>query len=220
MSAKADARLVLGGEPRVQLLPPEVGLREKARGMRRMSVLLLILVVVAVAAACVYSFFTNAQAQATLLSTQGESTTFIAEQAKYADVTRVSGLVDSIQTAEKNGASTEVLWANVMDAIWPSVPVGASISSATLTARAPWDPVLQPTGALRGPRVATFSLKITSPKVLDATTLARALTTVPGFMDSSIDSLSQPGAYSTLVTLNVSDKALSGRFATKDGAAQ
>lgn len=219
---KQGAGPALGGEPRVFLLPPEAALREKARGMRRLSVLLLVLIIVVVGAGYGWAFFRNSSAQEALAASQAQSQSLVTQRQKYAKATTVASLVSGVAESKKLGASTEVLWADLIDAVRSSLPQGVAIQSATMKARAPWEPPLEPAGPLRQPRVATLSIVITSPTILDATAIVRSLVNVPGFADATPDSVTEAsGTYSTTVTLNVNEKALSNRFA-KDatGAAQ
>jgi hypothetical protein len=219
---KKQTSLALGGEPRVFLLPPEAALREKARGMRRLSVLLLILILVLVGAGYGWAFYRNSSAQEALAASQAQTQSLVTQRQKYAKATTVASLVSGVAESKKLGASTEVLWAELMDAVRSSLPPGVLIESATMKARAPWEPALEPAGPLRQPRVATLSIVITSPTILDATAIVRSLVNVPGFADATPDSVAgASGTYSTTVTLNVNEKALSNRF-SKDatGAAQ
>lgn len=212
--SKQQPGLVLGGEPRVFLLPPEAALREKARGMRRLSILLLILVIVAVGVGYGWAFYRNSSAQDALAAAQAQTQSLVGQRQKYAKATTVASLVSGVAESKKLGASTEVLWADLMDAVRSSLPEGVLIESATMKARAPWEPELMPAGPLRQPRVATLNIVITSPTILDATAIVRSLVNVPGFADATPDSVTEgAGTYSTTVTLNVSEKALSNRFA-------
>jgi hypothetical protein len=207
--------LVLGGEPRVFLLPPEAALREKARGKRRLSLLLLVLVVVIVGAGYGYAALQNVQAQNALAVSQAETTSILHQRVEYAKASNVASLVSGVTEARTLGASTEVLWAGLVDAVRSSLPEGALIQSATMKARAPWEPPLTPAGPLRQPRVATLTIVIESPTILDATAIVRALVDIPGFADATPDSVTEgSGIYSTTVTLNVNEKALSNRFAS------
>jgi hypothetical protein len=208
--------LVLGGEPRVSLSPPEAALREKARGMRRLSILLLVLVIVMVGAGYGWAFYKNADAQSTLAASQVHTKSLTVQRQKYAKATTVAARVSEVENSKALGASTEVLWAGLIDSVRSSLPAGVLIESATMKARAPWEPVLAPAGPLREPRVATVTIVISSPTILDATAIVRSLVNVPGFADATPDSVTQAsGLYSTSVTLNVNKKALSNRFATK-----
>ena len=82
--------LVLGGAPRVFLLPPEAALREKARGARRLSILLLVLVIVLVGAGYGYAFSLNSTAQASLTEAQAQSVSLVKQKKQYAKATSVA----------------------------------------------------------------------------------------------------------------------------------
>jgi hypothetical protein len=216
MSGRKDEALVLGGEPRVFLLPPEFAMAEKARTMRRYSVLALALVVVLVGAGYAYASYRNSFAVQALAATRTQTQSLLLEQKKYSDATSVARLVSGITEAETLGASTEVLWAGLIDTVRSSLPPGTLIDSAVMKGRAPWEAPMAPAGPLRQPRVATLSIVITSPSILDATTIVRSLVKVPGFADATVDSITvADGIYSTTVTLNVNSDALSGRFAAQ-----
>ena len=122
--------------------------------------------------------------------------------------------MSDVTEAKTLGASTEVLWSDLISAVRGSLPDGVLIESATMKARAPWEPEFTPAGPLRQPRVATLTFVISSPTILDATAIVRSLVNVPGFADATPDSVTEAdGIYSTTVTLNVNKKALSNRFA-------
>ena len=213
MSGKKS--LVLGGEPRVFLLPPEAAQREKARGARRLSILLLVLVIVAVGAGYGYAFSLNTTAQGALAEAQSQSAALVKQRKQYSKATAVAAKVTDVTDAKTLGASTEVLWSDLISAVRGSLPEGVLIESATMKARAPWEPEMLPAGPLREPRVATLTFVISSPTILDATAIVRSLVDVPGFADATPDSVTEAdGIYSTTVTLNVDKKALSNRFAT------
>jgi len=213
MSSKKP--LALGGEPRVFLLPPEAAQREKARGARRLSSLLLVLVIVLVGAGYGYAFSLNTAAQGALTEAQSQSAALVKQRTQYSKAITVAAKVSDVTQARALGASTEVLWADLMSAVRSSLPDGVLIESATMKARAPWEPELLPAGPLREPRVATLTFVISSPTILDATAIVRSLVNVPGFADATPDSVTEAdGIYSTTVTLNVDKKALSNRFAT------
>lgn len=212
--SRTKQNLVLGGAPRVFLMPPEAALREKARGMRRLAMLLLVLVIVIVGVGYGYAFSRNSSAQSALTLSQTQTKLLIGQRQQYAKATTVGSLVSDVAESKTLGASTEVLWADLIDSVRGSLPDGALIESATMKARAPWEPEFTPAGPLRQPRVATVTIVITSPTILDATAIVRSLVNVPGFADATPDSITEAdGLYSTTVTLNVNEKALSNRFA-------
>lgn len=214
---KTDKGLVLGGEPRVELLPPEVGLRAKAAELRRRLALALVLSLVIVGVGYGLAWVVARSAEDRLAEAQQRTTQLITEQLKYAEVTQVSGASARIAQVREVGTSTEVLWRSVIDEIRSILPEGTTLSGVTAVGRAPWDPDLTVTGPLRAPRVATLTVVVTSPTVPDAAALVRALGKLTGYADASADSVVKEGeAYTTTITLNLDAEALSGRFAPAD----
>ncbi len=208
--------LVLGGQPRVELLPPEVALGEKARATRRRLIALFIVVLLVVIVGYGAAVFHGQQAQGDLAAAQARTGVIQAERQKYAAVTTTDALITDIEAARTLGASTEIIWSDLLDSIRASLPAGVTITSATMKGTAPWEAALSPAGPLREPRIATLAIVISSPTIFDATDIVRSLVNVPGFADATPDSVTGgAGGYSTTITLNVNDKALSGRFAAK-----
>jgi len=217
-AAKNRTALVLGGEPRVELLPPEVALREKAKSMRRIAALGVLAAVVVVGGGYTLASLNNASAQTALTEAQGRTNALLAEQQKYAKVTTATSLTDNVVVARSLNASTEVLWGTLMSEVSATLPAGVSIESATMKGRSPWEPALVAAGPLRSPRVATVSMVISSPTIFDVTAIVRGLGAVPGFADATPDSISFDTSYKSTITFDVNEKALSGRFA-KDAEA-
>jgi hypothetical protein len=206
--------LVLGGEPRVDLLPPEVGLRVKARATRRMLGLLVVLALVVAAAGYVAGYFRLADEQAKLTAAEARTQELLAEQLQYADATAVADLVETTTTTRAVATSTEVSWAYVLGEIG-LLPADAALYSFTVRAPAPWEAALLPAGPLREPRVATMTLEIRSNTVFDATAFARRLATIKGFADATPDIVARDesnGTYTTTITLNLGPESFSGRF--------
>jgi hypothetical protein len=212
---KSDSDLVLGGDPRVELLPPEVALREKARGMRLLSIMTLVLVFLIVGGGYGLARYRNATEQGALTAAQAQTAQLSAAARKYSKVTSINVLIGNVNEAKTLAASTEVLWTGVINQVHNTLPAGATIESATMKGRAPWEAALVPAGPLRAPRVATLTIIIASPTILDATAIVRSLVNVTGFADATPDSVTQDtSGYHTTVTLNINEKALSGRFST------
>jgi hypothetical protein len=216
---RKDTQLVLGGEPRVILLPPEFALAEKARILRRYSIFGLVILLVIVGGGYVYASYRSSFANVALAAVQAQTKSIAVDQKKYSEATSVARLVAGITQAETVSASTEVLWAGLIDTVRSSLPPGTLLDSAVMKGRAPWEAALTLAGPLRQPRVATLTIVIASPSIVDATTIARSLVRVPGFADATPDSVTmKDGLYKTTVTLNVNQDALSGRFASKDAS--
>jgi hypothetical protein len=207
--------IVLGAEPRANLLPPEVHQADRARSVRRIFVMLAILAVVVVGGGYAASAFRAAQAQGGLDVANARTLTLQQEMAKYADATSLSNLVKTVTSAQQVAVSKEVLWNTHYDAIVSLLPAGVTLVSGTMVGQSPWDAAMTTNGPLRVPRVATISFVLSSANIIDETTIVRRLSELGGFGDASADNLTviADGNYSLAVTLNLSSDALSGRFA-------
>lgn len=207
------ASLPLGGEPRVNLLPPEVGERAGARRTRKLLGLLVIGSLLLVGGGYGAASIRSIQALGELSAAHERSAELTAEQSTYSEVTAIAGSTSAIEDARRLGTSTEVLWNDVLDQIATYLPEGAVLASGSLKSRAPWEPELVPLGPLREPTVASLVLVVESGALLDATEMIRRLSALPGFADATPDSVtSTEGGFSTTITLNVDTEALSGRF--------
>ena len=218
-SPKRRTALVLGGEPRVELLPPEIALRGKAASLRRAAALGVLVAVVAVVGGYALAALDNANTRTALAAAQARSSVLVAEQQKFAEVGNATALADDIVAARAIGASTEVLWSGLMAQTATKLPAGVTVESATMKSRSPWESTLAPAGPLRQPRVGSASIVLASHTIFDATTVVRGLQSIPGYADASPDALTFEGdRYLVTITFDVGDPALSGRF-TEDAEA-
>ncbi|WP_165063405.1 hypothetical protein [Marisediminicola senii] len=213
--------LVLGGEPRVNLLPPELAQKAVFRKTRSTLAGVVIIALVAVGAGFGVAQYRLMAAQSDLAAAQQRTTELLAEQGTYADAVSATALVASGERARTLGTSTEVLWNDMFGAIQAFLPDGVTIVSGTMTGRAPWEPELLPAGPLRQPRVGTLTLVVSSPTVLDATDIVRRLSALEGFADATPAGVTmEESTYMTTIMLNVGEEALSGRFATETPVAE
>jgi hypothetical protein len=214
-SRRGAQGIVLGAEPRANLLPPEVRQSDRARSVRRIFVMLVILTVVVVSGGYAASAFRAAQAQGGLDVANARTLTLHQEMAKYAEATSLSKLVKTVTSAQEVAGSKEVLWDTYYDAIVSLLPAGVTLVSGTMVGQFPWDAAMRVNGPLREPRVATISFVLSSANIIDETTVVRRLSELGGFGDASADTLTLivDEDYSLAVTLNLSSEALSGRFA-------
>jgi hypothetical protein len=203
----------IGGPPRVNLLPPEVAQRSRAQAMRRGLAGLVVAAVVVAGAGYALAFLYAADAQSKLAAAQAHTQELLTEQLKYADATTTANLVAATTQARGVATSTEVIWSDLIYAIGAYFPPGSGIISGTLLGQTPWATPMLPAGPLREGRIATVTLVIASPTIPDVDTLTRSLSKLPGFADATEDLVTPYGAgYSTTITLNINQDALSGRF--------
>jgi hypothetical protein len=205
--------MILGAEPRVDLLPPEVHARVKMRATRRLLGLLVVLALVVVGGAYLAVNLTALAAQAQLAAAQNRTVELLTEQGKYAEAASATELVERALNDREVVLSNEVLWADLLDALRGVLPEGATIESATMTARAPWEEAMATQGPLRSPRVATINFVVKSPSLLDTPAIVRALSEIPGYADATPDVVVRNDTtFNTTITLNLNADIVHDRF--------
>lgn len=225
MSARAAVKplagLVLGGEPRVNLLPPEVGERVRQRGVRVRLGMLVVLAVILVGVGYGYAWWRTSVAEGVLASEQARSTSLLNEQMSYTEASATKGLVDATVVAQQVAVSGEVIWADVVGELGSAAQgIPVTLVEYTIEGRAPWQAFLAPSGALRAPRVASMSLVFESATPVDVTAFQRRIEALDFVADSSVDTVqSLLGGYKTTVMVNLDTVALTDRFAAEEGVA-
>lgn len=163
MSAKAaPGGAKLGGEPRVQLLPPIVRERAKMRATRRLMVMIVILAAIAAGAATGLSFLAATQSEAALAAEQARTAQLLEEQARYSEGARVANLVGATEQAKTAVIANEVAWAELLDTLETHFPEGMRYYSLDLLAPPPWEPQALPAGDLRDDHVIAATIGLTT----------------------------------------------------------
>lgn len=214
---KAD-ELVIGGQPRVDLLPLEVRKERKARVMRRRLGLGVVGVVALVLAGSVGTTALAMQAQARLLAEQGRTAELLAEQGKYIEVRQVQDQVALVQAAQEVGVSTEIDWKKYLESVQATLPASVTIDTVTVDSASPLAIYAQPTAPLQGARVATVSFTAKSKVLPDVPTWLTALATLPGYADAlpgSVNLDADSDTYAVKITMHINDAAFSQRFSTE-----
>lgn len=211
-----EDQLILGAEPRVDLLPPEVLKARAAKATRRRLGLGVLGAVVVVVLGVGATFALSVQAQVDLLTAQARTTELIIAQGEYSEVTKVQYHLDLARAAQQVGASTEIAWKPYLDQVQATLPASVSIDQVTIDSATPIAVYEQATTPLQGARMATISFSATSSVLPDVPAWLRSLATLPGFADALPGSVTldeTTGIYTASITMHVNDAAFSGRFA-------
>jgi hypothetical protein len=211
--------LIVGGEPRVHLLPPEVIARKKGRIVRRRLGMGLVAVILAVAVGLGLATLSMASAQGQLAVAQAQTTSILEQQAKYGDVLKVKADAAAIQAAQKQATAQEISWQPFIKRFEATLPPGATITEITTSIDAPFEVAPAQTVPLEGPRVATVVATLS----MDQSSIAGWLNTLPalkGFVDVTPNSIAigNSGGYVVAITLHINKDALANRF-TKNAEA-
>ena len=215
IGAGDDVRpLVLGAQPAVDLLPPEVRVARKSRGVRRGVVALAVLLVVGVAAGGAWARLQSVAADDALAAERARTASLLERQAEFGGVMAVQAEIDERIAARQVITSTEVDWQAVMAAVTAALPDDTSFVSFTVEGGSPMEAYGQPTVPLQGTRIATLSFTVQSPALLAVPEIEEQLSNVPGFVDVQVPSaMADPeGIFETSFVVHLNDAAFAGRF--------
>ena len=217
--AAHDDDLILGGEPRINLLPPEVAQQAADRTLRRQLLLVtagvLVLTLLGVGAAAVHA----TSSALTLATAQTETADLLTEQGKYVAVRQVESQVNTALAARAVGGWTEVDWKEYLQGARAVLPADVGIDAVAVDSTSPLTAYPQPTGPLQNPRVATLTVTLASPGLPTVPQWLDALHTLPGVADAVAGSITAvtTGGYTVVVTMHVNSDAFSGRFTDTTG---
>ena len=210
--------LVIGGEPRVDLLPFEVRKDRKAKVTRRSRRARSPARPPRRDRGAGAATALSMQAQTRLSDEQARTADLLAQQSKYIAVRKVQDQVTLVQAAQQVGASTEIDWKKYLESVQATLPAGVTIDSVTVDSASPLAIYDQPTAPLQGARVATVSFTATSAMLPDVPTWLKALAKLPGYADalpSSANLDTVTNTYKVNITMHINDAAFSKRFATE-----
>ncbi|TFC20570.1 hypothetical protein [Cryobacterium glucosi] len=209
--------LVIGGEPRVDLLPPEI-YKDRSAGVLRRRILIGVVGVIAIVmVGSGASTVLAIQAQGQLADEQNRTAALLAEQTKYVEVRSVQAHVNLVQAAQQVGVSTEIDWKKYLDSVQATLPSTVAIDTVKLDFASPISAYAQPTAPLQGARVGTVTFTARSAVLPDVPTWLNALATLPGFADALPGSVTLDAAtnvYKVEITMHVNDSAYAKRFTT------
>jgi hypothetical protein len=212
MSTKDATGLVVGGEPRIDFLPPEVKAGKKARKTRRSLAVLVVLVLVACAGGYVFATSLAVQSQLKLAAEQAVTQQLLSEQAEYAEARTVANQLASTMNARLVGSATEIEWRNYLTSLQASLPSGVVIQTFAIDSQSALESAPVPSILLQQPRVAAITFTASAPSLPKIDQLLVRLRGLTGFADAAATTISLDGdTYFVDVILNVNSDALEKR---------
>jgi Tfp pilus assembly protein PilN len=211
--SRGSAPLVVGGQPRANLLPPEIILKRKQLKTRRALRFGVVLVALATAAACAGTFGVASVAQLSASSAQDRLTQLVAEQGEYKEVREVQDTIGTITAGQLVGSSTEIDWQEYLTALQGTLPEGVVLTNVTIQSGTPMAAFAQSDGPLQGARVAALTFTATSPVLPSIPDWLRSMAKLPGFVDATPGSVkAEDGLYTADVLMHIDAAAFSMRF--------
>lgn len=212
---KSEA-IIIGGDSRVDLLPPEVRGKREAQVVRRRLVFVVLLFAVFVVGVSALVHAQAHQAQVNLSLEQANTQSLLLQQQKYVVVQKIQKETATIQAAQQVGTSTEIDWEKYLTSVQATLPPDVTIDTISIDSATPFSPYTQPSAPLQGARIATLSFTARSSTLPRVPTWLIALTSLPGYADASPGSVTrnESGAYSVSITMHINQAAFTNRFAT------
>jgi hypothetical protein len=210
--------LVVGGEPRAHLLPPEVLSDRRAAVLRRRLGFGVIALVAVVALGILGAGSAAVSAQAKLAESEAATQSLLKQELGFVKVRKVQTQVDLVKTAQQVGASTEINWMKYLQEVQATLPGNVAITGVNIDSSTPIELFAQPTASLQGPRVATIVFTAKSSSLPLVPSWLDALKTLPGYADAlpgSVNLDSSSGSYTVNITMHVNEKAFANRFSPK-----
>lgn len=211
-----DIKLVVGGESRVDLLPPEVASRAQAKAARQAMVALVVASVVLCGAGWAGAVFMGSISAQGLASEQSRTTMLLKQQGEFSEVSRVETQLITGVAAAQIGAATEVNWKSFVGDVQERLPEGVVIETFSSDTATPLEAYEQSESPLQGTRIATLVFAARSADLPQVERWLISLEGIVGFADATPGSITtddEPG-YLTTVTMHINTAAYSGRFAT------
>lgn len=204
----------LGAVPHVSLMPPELGERNKQRGVQRSLRLTMfavaILVVAGIAAAWYYSF----SATLALDAETGRTATLQAQKMDHQEVRSAMDAVALGAAAIQVGGSTEIDLLDYLFKVQGSLPEGVRLDVFNIESATILTPYPQSDVPLEGPRIATLTFTAISPGLPEIPVWLDGLSDLPGFVDAVPGSvvLLDTGGYTVNITMHIDADAYSNRM--------
>ena len=214
---KNNQRLIVGGVPRADLLPPEIK-QDKVAGRQRSNLIAgLILVVFLVAVAYGGSAFLAIGANASLVAEQQRSADLLAEQAEYSEVRELQAQLSAAQASLLVASAAEVDWSPLLSDYYATLPAGSTVQSLGVTLVT--GSTAQVVSPLYEAGVVEIIAVVETPTVPDSAAWLSRLNTLPGFADWTPSTVTQSlNGYTTTVTVHLGLDAAWARYFPTDDA--
>ena len=210
--------LIIDGEPRADLLPPELKAKRAGRALHRALTIVLVGVAVIMGASIGAVSITAAVKQNELATATLRTDEILMETTKYAEISRVQDQYDVTLLVRALGLSTEVDWQAYLAEIRTILPADVTLDRVSVQSASPWTALSQSEVPLKHPRTASLALELTSPGLPTVPQWLVGLKDLPGYADASPGSITRnvDGSYVVNLSLNINESALSNRFAIKE----
>lgn len=216
---RVSRTLVVGGAPRVDLLPPEVHVIRRQRGTVRRAWAGVIVVAVAVGLAAGWATMGRMGATQELEAARNETASLAQQQAQYRDVRTTEAGTALLEAAQTVGGSTEIDWSTTLQSVRSKLPAGVQIAGITVDSATATAAYAQSDDPLQGKRIATLTFDAKSSVLPSVPDWLSAVAGVKGFVDANVNSVARAddgSGYAVNMTIHLDEEAFDGKYAVAD----
>lgn len=213
---RADRVLVVGGAPRVDLLPSEVHTNRRQRGTVRRAWAGVVVVAIAVGIVAAWATMGRMSAEQDLSAAQSETVTLLQQQGQFREVRTTEAESRLLEAAQQVGGSTEVDWSATLQAVRAELPAGVQITGVTVDSASATEAYAQSDDPLQGQRIATLTFDAKSAVLPSVPAWLTAVGRVPGYVDANANSVARAddgSGYAVNMTIHLDEKAFDGKYA-------
>lgn len=185
-SSRAPQGSVIPTVPRVNLLPKEIIEKRGLKSLRRVLALVVLAVILAGAAATFASTLAVNSAQEELNQEQLRTTTLLAEQRRYAEVTVVTDRLRLTEDALEYISRSDLDWSTILGMISSATPDEVLIKSLSTTTATPLERASDSSEPLVPTSIGSIALEGTAETRPDVSSWTNALEALPGINDARI----------------------------------
>ncbi|MCC6270132.1 MAG: hypothetical protein IT190_02520 [Microbacteriaceae bacterium] len=204
----------VGGEPRINFLPPEIQNRKDARRRRRA----LFMLVLAIAVLCAIGY-TYAAQYATgrhdaLEAEQKVTLDLLAQQSTYTEARMLATRVALTNDAISVTSSTEVFWQGLIVKMRAVFPADARATQWTTTSLSALDSAAEPSGLFPVSSVATVEVSVVVGSLNTVSALLNNLRELPGVVSVGLSNVTadEEVGLGTIITVEFDSSIYEGRF--------
>ncbi|MCW4385328.1 hypothetical protein OH146_06020 [Salinibacterium sp. SYSU T00001] len=208
MSAK-DNVVTVGGEPRIDFLPPEIRQKKQTRRTIR-GLVMLVIVVIAVCVAGYAATTTLAIASQVNLDIERDRTTeLLRQQSEYSEARSVSATVEAAKDARLVASAPEVLWVPYLAAVVQTLPGDGVITNVSIDSVTAIEAPPVPKEGVEAPRTGTIVLTGNFASLSDIAAWLENVESLRGFAGYTISQaqLDEAARYTIELSLHLDEGA-------------
>jgi hypothetical protein len=216
-AAAKDSRLIVGGPPRADLLPPEIKGEAVVQAQRRVLIGIIALAAIVVVGGSFLATGYATSAEGQLRTESARTDDLIAQQGEYIIVRQMANQVTIAKDAQTIATSTEMDWAPLLRQADRQMPESLKTVEGAIRSSSPLVDYPLASDVLEGPRVGEITIKAKTNVFSDITRWLFATRKLDGYVDASVISVSSSkGEFLATLTIHVDESVRTGRFAEEE----